>query len=78
MKIAKFRSEKSEIDQTENDFNDFWKWFFKFNMVKKEVEEFGQQNKHFDSEKKRLEHSVEVLQGPNDVWAYYFIFLKWE
>ena len=36
-------------------------------MVKKEVEEFGQQNKHFDSEKKRLKHSVEVLQGPNDV-----------
>ena len=39
----------------------------KFNMVKKEVEEFGQQNKNFDSENKRLEHSVEVLQGPNGV-----------
>ena len=50
----------------------------KFNMVKKEVDEFGQQNKNFDNENKRLEHSVEVLQGPNDVWTYYFIFLKWE
>ena len=39
----------------------------KFNMVKKEVEEFGQQNKDFDSEKRGLDHSVEVLQGPNDV-----------
>ena len=47
-------------------------------MVKKEVEEFGQQSKNFDSENKRLKHSVEVLQGPNDVWTYYFIFLKWE
>ena len=35
-------------------------------MVNKRVEEF-QQNKNFDSENKRLEHSVEVLQGPNDV-----------
>ena len=50
----------------------------KFNMVKKEVEEFGQQNKNFDSENKRLEDSVEVLLGPNDVWTYYVIFLKWE
>ena len=39
----------------------------KFNMVKKEVEEFGQQNKNFDGENKRLEQSVEVLRGPNDV-----------
>ena len=39
----------------------------KFNMVKKEVEEFRQQNKSFDSENKRLEHLVEVLQGPNSV-----------
>ena len=50
----------------------------KFNMVKKEVEKFGQQNKNFDSEDRRLEHSVEVLQGPNDVWTYCFIFLKWQ
>ena len=78
MKITKFRSQKSEIDQTENDFNDFWKWFFKFNMVKKEVEEYGQHSKNFDNENKRLEHSVEVMEGPNDVWTYYFIFLKWE
>ena len=78
MKITKFRSQKSEIDQTENDFNDFWKWFFKFNMVKKEVEEYGQHSKSFDNENKWLEHSVEVMEGPNDVWTYYFIFLKWE
>ena len=26
----------------------------KFNMIKKKVEEFGQQNKNFDSENKRL------------------------
>ena len=39
----------------------------KFNMVKKEVEEFRQQNKNFDSGNKRLENSVEVLHGPNDV-----------
>ena len=39
----------------------------KFSMVKKKVKEFGQQNKNFDSENKRLEHPVEVLQGPNDV-----------
>ena len=50
----------------------------KFNMVKKEVEEFGQQNKNFDGENKRLEHSVQVLRGPNDVWTYYFIFLTRE
>ena len=39
----------------------------KFNMVKKEVEEFRQQNKNFNSENKRSEHLVEVLQGPNSV-----------
>ena len=39
----------------------------KFNTVKKEVEEFRQQNKNFDRGNKRLENSVEVLQGPNDV-----------
>ena len=39
----------------------------KFRMVKKEVVEFEQQNKNFDSENRRLEHSVEILQGPNDV-----------
>ena len=50
----------------------------KFNMVKKEVEEFGQPNKNFDGENKRLEHSVEVLRDPNDVWTYYFIFLTQE
>ena len=49
----------------------------KFNMVKKEAKEFGQQNKNFDSENKGLEHPVEVLQGPNGVWTY-SIFLKWE
>ena len=38
----------------------------KFNMVKNEVGEFGQ-NKNFDSENQRLEHSVEVLRDPNDV-----------
>ena len=42
----------------------------KFNMVKKEVEEFRQQNKNFDSGNRRLENSVEVLHGPNDVWTY--------
>ena len=76
MKIIKFRSQKSKIDQTEKDLNDFWKWFFKNNMVKKEVEEFGQQNTNFRSENKKLEHPVEFLQDPNYVWAYYFIFLK--
>ena len=36
-------------------------------LNKKEVVEFGQQNKNFDSENRRLERSVEILQGPNDV-----------
>ena len=40
----------------------------KFNMVKKEAEEIGQQNNNFNSENKRLEHLVEVLQGPNGAW----------
>ena len=33
----------------------------KFNMVKKEVEEFGQQRKNLDRENRRLNHSVEIL-----------------
>ena len=49
----------------------------KFTMVKKEVEEFGQQKKNLGSEN-RLDHSVEILQGPNYVSIYCFIFLKWE
>ena len=36
-------------------------------LNKKEVVEFGQQNKNFDNENRRLERSVEILQGPNDV-----------
>ena len=36
-------------------------------LNKKELVEFGQQNKNFDSENRRLERSVEILQGPNDV-----------
>ena len=49
----------------------------KFAMVKKEVKEFGQQKKNLGSEN-RLDHSVEILQGPNYVSTYCFIFLKWE
>ena len=48
----------------------------KFNMVKKELEEFGKQRKNFESENRRLDHSVEILQGPNNVLTNYFIFLK--
>ena len=48
----------------------------KFNMVKKEFEEFGKQRKNFESENRRLDHSVEILQGPNNVLTNYFIFLK--
>ena len=33
----------------------------KFNMVKKELEEFGQQRKNLDRENRRLNHSVEIL-----------------
>ena len=50
----------------------------KFNMVKKEVEEFGQQRKNFESENRRLDHSVDILRSPNNVLTYCFIFLKWE
>ena len=47
-------------------------------LVKNEVERFGQQSKNFNSENRRLEHSLEILQGPNDFWTYCFIFLKCE
>ena len=47
-----------------------------FNMLKKEVEEFGQHIKNLDIKNKILEHSVEILKDPN-VWTYdCFIFVK--
>ena len=36
-------------------------------MLKKKVEEFGQQSKNLDSKKRRLEHFAETLKDPNDV-----------
>ena len=36
-----------------------------FSMLMKEVEEFGRQSKHLDSENRILEHSVEILKDPN-------------
>ena len=38
-----------------------------FNTVKKQVEEFGQPSKNPDGENRRLKHSTEILQDPNDV-----------
>ena len=38
----------------------------KFNMIKKEAEEFKQQSKNLEGEKRRLEHSVEIIQSPID------------
>ena len=50
-----------------------------FNTVKKQVEEFGQPSKNPDGENRRLKHSAEILQDPNDVWTYdFFIFLKYK
>ena len=47
-------------------------------LVKNEVEWLGQQSRNFNSKSRRLEHSLEILQGPNDFWTYCFIFLKCE
>ena len=38
----------------------------KFNMIKKEVEELRQQSKNLEGGKRRLEHSVEIIQSPID------------
>ena len=39
----------------------------KFNFLKKEVEERGQQSKNLDCENRRLENKIETLKDPNDV-----------
>ena len=38
----------------------------KFNFLKEEVEEFGQQSKNLYCENRRLEHKIEILKDPND------------
>ena len=38
----------------------------KFNFLKEEVEEFGQQSKNLYCENRRLELKIEILKDPND------------
>ena len=42
----------------------------------KGVEEFGQQNENLDCENRKVEHKVEILKDPNDVFectaSFYF------
>ena len=39
----------------------------KLNLLKKEVDKFGQQRKNLDCENKRLEHKVEILKDSSNV-----------
>ena len=52
----------------------------KFNFLKKEVEEFGEQSKNLDRENRKLEQRVEILEDPNVcvciMALYYFSISK--
>ena len=36
-----------------------------FNLLKKEIEEYGLQRKNLDNQNRRLEHTVEILNDSN-------------
>ena len=59
--ILKYGSVKVEGKLNNKDLEMYIVKLNKFNMVKKEVEEFGQQRKNLDRENRRLNHSVEIL-----------------
>ena len=51
----------------------------KFNLLKKEVEEFGQQRKNLDSVNKRLEYNRNFKGSKSCLWVYScFIFLRYK
>ena len=59
--ILKYGSVKVDRKLNNKDLEMYIVKLNKFNMVKKEVEEFGQQRKNLDRENRRLNHSVEIL-----------------